>query len=207
MYRKYVKTIFDVTLSLILLTIFLPLIMCIALITRFQLGAPILFKQLRPGKFGKPFVIWKFRTLKNTCDQFGELLPDELRMTFWGSFLRRFSIDELPELWNIIKGDMSLVGPRPLLIEYLPLYSDEQKRRHEVKPGITGWAQVNGRNAINWQEKFKLDVWYVDNCSFILDVKILFLTLYKVIRRESISAAGHVTSPKFEGNNNMENNV
>ena len=169
----------------------------IALAIRITMGSPVIFRQVRPGLHGRPFVIYKFRTMLDLRDEKGNLLPDEKRLTRLGKFLRRFSLDELPELWNVVKGDMSLVGPRPLLMEYLPLYTPEQARRHEVKPGLTGWAQINGRNALSWEEKFKLDVWYVDNLSFWLDMKIIFLTIWKVLKGEGISAPGHATMPKF----------
>jgi len=169
----------------------------IAGIVYFRLGSPIIFRQTRPGLRGEPFQMFKFRTMKNSCDSNGKLLPDDVRLTNFGRFLRSTSLDELPELWNVLKGEMSLVGPRPLLMEYLPLYSPEQARRHEVKPGITGWAQVNGRNAISWEDKFQLDVWYVDHQSLLLDLKILFLTIKLVFQRHGISAAGEVTMPRF----------
>ena len=172
----------------------------IALLIRYKLGAPVLFSQPRPGLHGKTFTMIKFRTMRDTFDTNNIQLPDEQRLTSFGKFLRASSLDELPELWNVLKGDMSLVGPRPLLIEYLPLYSKEQSRRHEVRPGVTGWAQINGRNAISWDEKFKLDIWYVDNQSFFLDIKILLLTLKKVFVREGISSSTHVTMEKFKGN-------
>jgi len=165
------------------------------------MGRPVLFKQMRPGLNGKPFYMYKFRTMTYERDEQGTLLSDELRLTGLGRFLRSTSLDELPELFNILKGDMSLVGPRPLLMQYLDRYTPEQARRHEVKPGITGWAQVNGRNAISWEEKFALDVWYVDNCSLWLDMKILLMTLVKVFKREGISAAGEATMPEFMGSN------
>lgn len=166
---------------------------------RKKLGSPVLFRQTRPGLHGKPFQMIKFRTMRDAIGPDGQPLPDSERMTHFGSFLRSASLDELPELWNVLKGDMSLVGPRPLLIEYLPLYSPEQARRHEVRPGVTGWAQINGRNALNWEEKFRLDVWYVDNQSFWLDLKILALTVKKVFVREGISAAGEATMTRFTG--------
>ena len=193
------KRCFDllVTVLTLLLLAFPLLVMC-WLINR-KLGSPVLFHQIRPGLKGKPFKMIKFRTMTNECDPEGNLLPDSQRLTSFGRFLRTTSLDELPELWNVIKGDMSLVGPRPLLMEYLPLYTEEQARRHEMRPGITGWAQVNGRNAISWEEKFKLDVWYVDNQSFLLDLKILMLTVLKVIKRDGISADGEVTMTKFTG--------
>ncbi|TOM84961.1 sugar transferase [Vibrio parahaemolyticus] len=169
---------------------------------RKNLGSPVLFRQTRPGLSGKPFEMVKFRTMKDAVDQQGTPLPDSERMTPFGDKLRSSSLDELPELWNVLKGEMSLVGPRPLLMQYLPLYSKEQSRRHDVRPGVTGWAQVNGRNAITWDEKFKLDVWYIDNRTFWLDVKILLLTIKKVVIKEGISAQGEVTMPPFEGKKN-----
>ena len=176
----------------------LPLIV-LGILIRTKLGSPVLFRQTRPGLHGKPFQMVKFRTMRDAIGPDGQPLPDSERMTPFGSFLRSASLDELPELWNVLKGDMSLVGPRPLLMEYLPLYSPEQARRHEVRPGVTGWAQINGRNALSWEEKFRLDVWYVDNQSFWLDLKILALTVKKVFVREGISAAGEVTAAKFTG--------
>lgn len=170
-----------------------------SILVRWKLGSPIIFKQQRPGLHGKPFYLYKFRTMTDERDEKGELFPDHVRLTPFGQFLRKYSLDELPQLFNVLKGDISLVGPRPLLMEYLELYTPEQARRHEVKPGITGWAQVNGRNAISWEEKFKLDVWYVDHQSFWLDLKILFLTVLKVLRSEGISQQGHVTMEKFTG--------
>ena len=193
------KRILDVlaaTLALLLLA--LPLLGLIWLI-RNKLGRPVFFRQVRPGLHGKPFQMVKFRTMTDERGPDGELLPDAQRLTPFGRFLRTASLDELPELWNVLKGDMSLVGPRPLLMEYLPLYSPEQARRHDVRPGITGWAQVNGRNALNWEEKFKLDVWYVDHRSLWLDIRILWLTVKKVLVREGISAQGEATMPKFTG--------
>lgn len=168
------------------------------------MGAPVFFSQVRPGVKGKPFRMYKFRTMRDAVDKNGKQLPDEERMTSFGSKLRSTSLDELPELWNVLKGEMSLVGPRPLLMEYLPLYTVEQYRRHEVRPGITGWAQINGRNAISWEEKFEYDIWYVDNQSFLLDLKILFLTIKKVFVREGISADGEVTIAKFTGTPDKE---
>lgn len=193
------KRVFDVLASAIgLLILALPLAL-LAWQVRRKLGSPVLFTQVRPGLHGKPFRMVKFRTMTDARDASGALLPDAQRLTPFGRFLRASSLDELPELWNVLRGEMSLVGPRPLLIEYLPLYSPEQARRHEVRPGITGWAQVNGRNAISWEDKFKLDVWYVDNSSLLLDIKILWLTVKKVLVREGISAAGEATMPKFQG--------
>ena len=193
------KRLFDVLASACaLLLLALPLLVVIWMVRR-KLGSPVFFTQVRPGMHGKPFKMVKFRSMISERSTDGELLPDAVRLTPFGRFLRSTSLDELPELWNVLKGDMSLVGPRPLLMEYLPLYSPEQARRHEVRPGITGWAQVNGRNAIAWEDKFKLDVWYVDHCSLWLDIKILWLTVKKVLVREGISAAGEATMGKFTG--------
>lgn len=193
------KRVFDVVVVIIgMLVLALPLLVLIGLV-RSRLGSPVFFRQVRPGLQGKPFEIVKFRTMTDDRRPDGQLLPDALRLTPFGRFLRETSLDELPELWNVLKSDMSLVGPRPLLIEYLPLYTPEQARRHEVRPGITGWAQVNGRNAISWEDKFKLDVWYAEHRSLWLDIKILWLTLKKVLVRDGISAAGEVTMPKFTG--------
>ncbi|MGM0767030.1 MAG: sugar transferase [Pseudomonadota bacterium] len=194
------KRIFDICGALLALCILLPVIVAVAILVRLKLGSPVFFRQTRPGKEGAPFEMVKFRTMLDQVDNNGKALPDDQRMTPFGSFLRSASLDELPELWNVLKGDMSLVGPRPLLMEYLPLYSAEQYRRHNVRPGVTGWAQVNGRNAISWQDKFKLDVWYVDNRSFWLDLKILFLTVRKVLFRDGISGEGEVTMSRFTGN-------
>jgi len=193
------KHIFDLIAAFLGLLLLLPIMTLAALMVRSKLGAPILFKQPRPGLNGRVFYMLKFRSMTNECDTDGNLLSDEVRLTKFGKFLRSTSLDELPSLWNVLKGDMSLVGPRPLLMEYLPLYSTQQARRHEVKPGITGWAQINGRNAISWDEKFDLDVWYVDNQSVWLDVKILWLTVKKVIARDGISQNNHVTMDKFRG--------
>ena len=193
------KRLFDVVVSACaLLVLALPLLVVIWMVRR-KLGSPVFFTQVRPGMHGKPFKMVKFRSMTSERGTDGELLPDAERLTPFGRFLRSTSLDELPELWNVLKGDMSLVGPRPLLMEYLPLYSPEQARRHEVRPGITGWAQVNGRNAISWEDKFKLDVWYVDHCSLWLDIRILWLTVKKVLVREGISAAGEATMGKFTG--------
>jgi lipopolysaccharide/colanic/teichoic acid biosynthesis glycosyltransferase len=193
------KRLFDLTLAtLTLLALALPLLMLCGLI-RLKLGSPILFCQVRPGLNGVPFTLFKFRTMTGAVDVHGHLLSDENRLTPFGQLLRRTSLDELPELWNVLRGDMSLVGPRPLLMEYLPLYTQEQSRRHEVRPGITGWAQVNGRNLLSWDERFILDVWYVDHHSILLDIKILFITSKKVLKREGISAKGEATMPKFKG--------
>jgi len=182
------------------LLILSPVLLIVALMIRRQMGSPVLFRQTRPGRHGKPFQMSKFRTMRDAIDTDGRPLPDAERLTKFGRFLRASSIDELPELWNVLKGDMSLVGPRPLLMEYLPLYSPEQARRHEVRPGVTGWAQVNGRNAISWDEKFALDVWYVDNRSLWLDLKIIWLTIKKVVNREGIDDAGGIGQEKFKGN-------
>lgn len=193
------KRLFDLSISLILLIILLPLMVVVAVLIRAKLGSPVLFKQERPGLNGVPFYLYKFRTMNDKKGADGQLLSDALRLTPFGKKLRQLSLDELPQLLNVLKGELSLVGPRPLLMEYLPLYTPEQARRHEVKPGITGWAQINGRNAITWEHKFALDVWYVDNRSFLLDLKILFLTVAKVIKREGVSQAGHATTEKFRG--------
>ena len=195
------KRAFDVTLATLFLLFFAPVIVVLAALIVCAIGKPVLFKQLRPGLRAVPFYILKFRSMNNKKNSAGELLPDAQRLTQLGKFLRSTSLDELPSLWNVLKGEMSLVGPRPLLMEYVPLYNSFQNRRHEVKPGITGWAQVNGRNAIGWDEKFKLDVWYVENQSFWLDVKILWMTVLKVLKRQDIVADAHVTMPKFMGNN------
>ena len=193
------KRVFDVSIALLCLISFFPIFLILALLIARRMGAPVIFRQARPGLNGQPFEMIKFRTMRDAEDKNGNQLPDEQRLTKLGQFLRAARLDELPELWNVLKGDMSLVGPRPLLMEYLPLYSDEQRRRHEVRPGVTGWAQVNGRNAISWDEKFKLDVWYVDNQSFWLDIKILFLTVFKVFKRDGISQEGQVTMERFKG--------
>lgn len=194
------KRLFDILASFFGMLLLAPVILFVAFQVRRKLGGPVLFRQVRPGLHGKPFEMVKFRTMKDACDSKGVPLPDAERMTPFGAFLRSSSLDELPELWNVLKGEMSLVGPRPLLMEYLPLYSPEQFRRHEARPGVTGWAQVNGRNALSWNEKFNLDVWYVDNQSLKLDIKIILLTLKKVVVREGISADGEVTMSKFTGN-------
>lgn len=193
------KRFFDIVASVAGLIILSPVIAIVAYFIRKRLGSPILFRQVRPGLGGKPFEMIKFRTMRDALDPDGNPLPDAERMTDFGRFLRSSSLDELPELWNVIRGDMSLVGPRPLLMEYLPLYDEVQVRRHDARPGVTGWAQINGRNALSWEEKFKLDVWYVDNQSLWLDLKIIFLTIKKVLVRDGISAEGEVTMPKFTG--------
>lgn len=176
-----------------------PVLLVVACLVKRKLGSPVVFSQVRPGLAGKPFRMYKFRTMTDAKDQHGQLLPDDVRLTAFGRFLRSTSLDELPELWNVLKGEMSLVGPRPLLMEYLPLYTAEQARRHEARPGITGWAQVNGRNAISWEDKFRLDVWYVDHQSLWLDIRILWMTVKKVLVREGIAAAGEATTTKFTG--------
>ncbi len=196
------KRILDVFISIIALVLLSPVLLPVALLVAIKLGLPVFFTQQRPGLYGKPFRIIKFRTMTNACDASGNLLPNEQRHTRFGRFLRSTSLDELPELFNVLKGDMSLVGPRPLLMQYLPLYNDFQRRRHEVRPGITGWAQVNGRNAISWEEKFEHDVWYVDNLSFLLDLKIIFLTIKSVFRREGINQSEKTTMEPFKGSKN-----
>lgn len=193
------KRVFDIFVSAIGLVLLAPVLAVVAWKVRRNLGAPVLFRQIRPGLHGKPFEMVKFRTMRDALGADGHPLPDSERLTPFGKFLRASSLDELPELWNVLKGEMSLVGPRPLLMDYLPLYSPEQARRHEVRPGVTGWAQVNGRNAISWDEKFRLDVWYVDNKTLLLDLKILFLTVRRVIVRDGISAHGEATMPRFMG--------
>ena len=193
------KRILDILCSFIGLILLAPIFLILVYFIRINLGAPVIFSQIRPGQNGKPFRMYKFRSMKNAIDTHGVLLPDSERLTPFGQKLRSSSLDELPELWNVLKGDMSLVGPRPLLMEYHPLYTKEQFRRHNLRPGITGWAQVNGRNAISWEDKFILDVWYVDNQSFKLDMKILLVTIKKVFIKEGISASGEVTISKFTG--------
>ena len=194
-----IKRLFDIFGAALGLLLLAPVLVLIAFKVRRQMGAPVLFRQIRPGWYDKRFEMIKFRTMRDARDSVGKPLPDSDRLSDFGRWLRATSLDELPELWNVLKGDMSLVGPRPLLIEYLPLYSPEQARRHEVRPGITGWAQINGRNALSWEDKFKLDVWYVDHQSFWLDLKILLLTVKKVFVREGISGAGEATMSKFTG--------
>lgn len=193
------KRAFDVIFSFWGLLFLFPVLAAVAFMVCKKLGSPIFFKQVRPGVHGRPFRMVKFRTMLDAVDEDGNVLPDTDRLTSFGKFLRSTSLDELPELWNVLRGDMSLVGPRPLLMEYLPLYTPEQFRRHEVRPGVTGWAQINGRNALSWPEKFKLDIWYVDNQSFWLDMKIIFLTVKKVIVRDGINADGEATMAKFTG--------
>lgn len=197
MIRQTVKRLFDIIISAAALIVLSPLLIVIALAIQWKMGRPVFFGQLRPGFKGSPFTLYKFRTMIDRWDGQGQLLPDAERLTSFGRFLRVTSLDELPELWNVLKGDMSLVGPRPLLMQYLDRYTQEHARRHEVKPGLTGWAQVNGRNAITWEEKFKLDVWYVDNWSLWLDIKIIFMTIWKILKREGINQPGQATASEF----------
>lgn len=194
------KRLFDFSVSLFGLILSAPILIIAYFLIATKLGKPVLFRQIRPGKNEVPFEIFKFRTMTDEKDSNGELLPDDQRMTKLGATIRKTSVDELPQLFNVLKGDLSLVGPRPLLMEYLPLYNEEQKKRHQVKPGITGWAQINGRNAITWEEKFKLDVWYVENQSFKLDMYILYKTVQNVLQKKDINATDHVTTEKFRGN-------
>lgn len=198
---RFAKRCIDVLVATLALLLLLPGWAFVALVIRVNMGSPVLFRQARPGYKGKLFVLLKFRTMNAMCDAEGNLRNDEARLTGLGRFLRRLSLDEIPQLWNVWKGEMSLVGPRPLLAEYLPRYTPEQARRHEVKPGITGWAQVNGRNALSWDDRFRMDVWYVDHWSLGLDLRILLKTIRKVVLREGISQGGHATMPKFLGNN------
>lgn len=193
------KRFFDVVMSLSLLLSFSIIIIIVAILIRLKLGAPVLFKQQRPGLQGKPFFLYKFRTMNDMRDSKGVLLDDHIRLTPFGNLLRKYSLDELPQLINVVKGDLSLVGPRPLLMEYLPLYSKEQMERHNMRPGITGWAQINGRNAISWEEKFQLDIWYVKNQTLFLDMKILIFTIVKVFKSEGINQVGHITVERFTG--------
>ena len=193
------KRLFDILVAALVLLLLLPRLALLALLVRLKLGSPVLFRQQRPGLNGRPFTLIKFRTMTDKRDVQGNLLPDAERLTPFGKFLRASSLDELPELWNVLKGEMSLVGPRPLLMQYLPLYTPEQARRHEVRPGITGWAQVNGRNALTWVEKFTLDVWYVDNHTLWLDIRIIFLTLLKIVKRDGINQPGAATMQAFTG--------
>jgi sugar transferase EpsL len=195
------KRLFDLIAGLILLVLSAPIMIVLSIVILIRLGQPVFFKQQRPGLQGRPFYLYKFRTMSDALDEHGELLPDQVRMTGLGKMMRKTSLDELPQLVNVVRGELSFVGPRPLLMQYLERYNTEQARRHEVKPGITGWAQVNGRNAISWEEKFEFDVWYVDHRSFLLDLKILWLTLIKVVRVEGISGDGSVTMNEFMGNN------
>ncbi len=199
MYQKYIKRILDIICAILALVVFGWLYIIIAILVRIKLGSPVLFTQERPGKDGKIFKLYKFRTMTDEKDENGELLPDEIRLTKFGQFLRSTSLDELPEAFNILKGDMSIIGPRPLLVRYLPRYTKEQARRHEVKPGLSGWAQVNGRNTLSWENKFKYDVWYVDNVSFLLDAKIVIMSAIKMLQRSDISSDTSVTMEEFMG--------
>lgn len=196
---KHMKRTFDLIVSSIALILLSPIISITALLIKKKIGSPVLFKQERPGLNGRSFYVYKFRSMTDERDINGQLLPDDIRLTTFGKTLRKYSLDELPQLWNVFKGDMSFVGPRPLLVEYLSLYNKRQAKRHEVRPGITGWAQVNGRNAISWEQKFEYDVWYVENQSFLLDIKILFMTVLKVFKSEGISQDGQATMTKFIG--------
>lgn len=198
-YEAHMKRLFDLLVASLLLLVAAPVILVTVIFVRLKLGSPVFFRQKRPGRDGRPFTMIKFRTMLDSMDSDGHPLPDAERLTSFGRALRATSLDELPELVNVLRGEMSLVGPRPLLMQYLPLYSPEQARRHEVRPGLTGWAQVNGRNTLNWNEKFALDIWYVDNRSFLLDIRILLMTARKVVFREDISAQGEATMPPFKG--------
>lgn len=204
--KNAVKRLSDIIFALVLVVILSPVLLVTCILVKLKLGSPALFRQERPGRRGKIFMMYKFRSMTEVRDENGELLPDSVRLTGFGKLLRKTSMDELPELFNILKGDMSFVGPRPLLVRYLDRYTPEQARRHEVKPGLTGWAQVNGRNAISWEEKFKLDVWYVDHWTLWLDLKILFLTFAKVFKREGISADNHATMEEFWGTKGDQRN-
>lgn len=195
-----IKRLFDFSFSFLALFLFLPIFLIIFFLVFYNLGFPVLFSQLRPGLYEKPFYLYKFRSMSDFTNANGKIIPDEKRLNKFGKFIRASSLDELPSLWNVMKGDMSLVGPRPLLMEYLPLYNKNQKRRHEVKPGITGWAQVNGRNSISWKKKFDFDIWYVDHHTFWLDLKIIVLTIKKIFLQEGIAEPGEVTMSKFKGN-------
>ena len=199
LYEAYVKRLLDLVLSAVALLLLSPVILVVAILVRCNLGAPVIFCQERPGKDEEIFKLYKFRSMTDACDAYGELLPDELRLTRFGRFLRSTSLDELPELWNIFMGDMSIVGPRPLLVKYLPLYNEEQRHRHDVTPGLTGWAQVHGRNLCSWEEKFDYDIWYVDHVSFILDLQIIFLTVKAVLKRKGISSEDSPTMEEFTG--------
>ena len=200
MYRKYIKRLLDFILSLIAIIILSPILLIVAILVRIKIGSPVIFKQKRPGLHERIFTLYKFRTMTDQKDEQGNLLPDEIRLTKFGRLLRSTSLDELPELFNILKGDMSVVGPRPLLVRYLPLYNEHQKHRHDVRPGFTGWAQCNGRNAISWEEKFDLDVYYIRHVSFLLDLKVIFKTIKIVLFREGISSNTSVTMEEFRGN-------
>lgn len=201
MYKTYGKRLIDILLAVTLILLFLPVWLLLPPLLWAIHGRPILFRQQRPGLHGRPFWLYKFRTMANRYDADGQLLPDDQRLSAFGTFLRSSSLDELPELFNILKGEMSFVGPRPLLMEYLPLYSPEQMGRHHLRPGLTGWAQINGRNAISWEEKFAHDLWYVNHISFFLDIKIILLTPISILRRQGITRHGHATTPPFTGNN------
>ena len=207
MYAKYIKRMLDFILSLIALIVLSPLMIIIGILVRIKLGRPVIFKQKRPGKDEKIFTLYKFRTMTDEKDEQGNLLADEKRLTKFGKFLRSTSLDELPELWNILKGEMAIVGPRPLLVEYLPLYNEEQKHRHDIKPGLTGLAQISGRNAIQWEEKFKEDIEYVNNITFIQDTKIILKTFIKVFKKDGINQEGNATMKKFEGTKKEKINV
>ncbi len=199
LYRRFVKRFFDIVLSIAAITLLSPVLIVLAIMVRAKLGSPVLFRQKRPGYHGEIFGLMKFRTMTDEKDENGELLPDEVRLTSFGKKLRSTSLDELPEFFNILKGDMSFVGPRPLLVQYLPLYNEEQAHRHDVLPGLTGWAQVNGRNAISWEKKFEYDVWYTRNISFLLDLTIMFMTVGHVLKRDGISSENHATMEFFTG--------
>ncbi|MBQ9444694.1 MAG: sugar transferase [Lachnospiraceae bacterium] len=198
-YRRFVKRFFDIVLSIAAITLLSPVLIVLAILVRAKLGSPVIFRQQRPGYHGEIFGLMKFRTMTDERDENGELLPDEVRLTPFGKKLRSTSLDELPEFFNILKGEMSFVGPRPLLVQYLPLYNEEQAHRHDVLPGLTGWAQVNGRNAISWEKKFEYDVWYTRNISFLLDAKIVLMTVGKVLKRDGISSGTHATMEFFTG--------
>lgn len=204
-YEKYIKRLLDILLSGLALIVLSPVLLVTAILVRTKLGSPVIFRQARPGKDGKIFHLYKFRSMTDERDENGDLLPDSVRLTKFGKTLRATSLDELPELWNILRGDMSIVGPRPLLVKYLPLYNEEQRHRHDVRPGLTGWAQAHGRNAVSWEEKFRLDVWYVRNLSFRVDVKTIFLTVKNVLRREGISSATAATMEEFTGTKESAN--
>ncbi len=204
-YEKYIKRLLDIVLSGGALIVLSPVLLVTAILVRTKLGSPVIFCQERPGRNEKIFKLYKFRTMTDQKDEHGNLLPDDVRLTGFGKLLRSTSLDELPELWNILRGDMSIIGPRPLLVKYLPLYNEEQRHRHDVRPGLTGWAQANGRNALSWEEKFRLDVWYVQNLSFAVDVKTIFLTFKEVFRREGISSGTAATMEEFKGTKEPDN--
>lgn len=199
MVKRFIKRTFDIIISLMTILLLSPVLFVVYIMVKIKLGSPAIFKQERPGLYGRVFTMYKFRSMTDEHDEKGQLLPDEVRLTSFGKLLRKTSLDELPELFNILRGDMSFVGPRPLLVRYLERYNEEQARRHDVRPGLTGWAQINGRNAISWEEKFKLDVWYVDNWGLWLDLKIFVLTFIKVFKREGINSADHATMEEFMG--------